>query len=298
MGQWLIRTCVVIILATVAVGLHTQAPLITSVCPHLERNQHNRAAPENCASPDVLVVRSIRDLWLGTGAVIHGNRDDINALSTIAIAIFTCTLWWVTWGMVRIAKEQRADVLRSIKASEITANAAMKSADVAERALMGLERPMMFIQISPAPVKWSIERRKPNIPFPDLQYKFTNYGKTPAIIRHWGIEIDIHLIPISALPPIIQTHTLFQPVIKENCEISTRKISPRFSSGDETIESVHRGIWAPYLHGYIVYDDVFGYTHTTYFVWMYDRRIDCMVEEGGKKYNHTRTDPPAGPAPA
>ena len=41
---------------------------------------------------------------------IRENGEAVTAISTIAIAGFTGTLWWVTWGMVRIARDQQSDI--------------------------------------------------------------------------------------------------------------------------------------------------------------------------------------------
>jgi hypothetical protein len=93
MGLWIIRICVAAILGLVVTGIHAQAPLVTLNCPPHKNNQYDYPEPENCASPDILISLTILDLWHGTGVFIRENRDDINALSTMAIAVFTFTLW-------------------------------------------------------------------------------------------------------------------------------------------------------------------------------------------------------------
>ena len=63
------------------------------------------------------LVKPIVRLKLHAAASI--NDGAITALSGVAVAFFTFTLWWVTWGMVR-----RGDLARSIAAAEKSADAA------------------------------------------------------------------------------------------------------------------------------------------------------------------------------
>lgn len=148
MGQWLIRCWIAATLALIAVGFHTQAPLIALQCPPHDSKKYDYPAPENCAALDVLVAISVHDLWLGTGRFIHRNRDDINAVSTLAIAVFTFTLWWVNQGMIRIAREQRADTLRAVKAAEDAAEAAGEQVRIARQAVNANERAWLSVELN------------------------------------------------------------------------------------------------------------------------------------------------------
>ena len=69
------------------------------------------------------------DLWRGSGGFIHRNRDDINAVSTLAIAIFTFTLWWVNRGMMRVARDQHAEMEKTTVAAQTADEAAKRLAD-------------------------------------------------------------------------------------------------------------------------------------------------------------------------
>lgn len=66
-----------------------------------------------------------------TGIVADKNNGAITALAGVAVALFTFTLWLVTWDMVKIASRQREDILRSIVAAERSAEASLKQADIA-----------------------------------------------------------------------------------------------------------------------------------------------------------------------
>jgi hypothetical protein len=66
MGQWIIRVWIALILGLIAVAVHTQAPLVSLNCPPNEGNNAEQSQPRECAPFQVLIVRSLTDLWSGT----------------------------------------------------------------------------------------------------------------------------------------------------------------------------------------------------------------------------------------
>jgi hypothetical protein len=88
------------------VGLHTQAPLFALACPPNDSQQTNQSHQENCAPFKVLAVRSLSDLRLAIGQFIDTNKDDIAALSAVAVALFTFTLWLSTHRLWRAGERQ------------------------------------------------------------------------------------------------------------------------------------------------------------------------------------------------
>jgi hypothetical protein len=79
------------------------------------------------------------------GHLAYEYRDAVTAAATVLIAAFTYTLFAATKGLVEAAKIQSSDMKRSIVASEIAANAAQKSADIAEKAFFATHRPIITI---------------------------------------------------------------------------------------------------------------------------------------------------------
>ena len=69
-------------------------------------------------------------------------------------------------------------MLRSVKATEIAAAAAMKSADIAERSLSELERPWLFLEGAVVKIR---DESKPNSWV--VIYNWSNVGRSPAIIQ-------------------------------------------------------------------------------------------------------------------
>jgi hypothetical protein len=138
-GTWFVWGWIACAILILCVMWHTQAPLITLDCSPSEDKTQNKTISENCATIDVLFVRSWTDLRHNAGWLVHHYRDDITAISTLVVAIFTGTLWWVTSRMVRVAEEQRSDTLRSIKATERQAHIAETALHTTERAYISID---------------------------------------------------------------------------------------------------------------------------------------------------------------
>ena len=113
----------------------------------------------------------IRD-WIDT------NSDLVTAAATAVIAIFTFSLWWATYRMMKVVREQSIDMKDSIVAAQKAARAAQDSAN----ALPAIERAYVFSNI----------KVKKDMSDPDTVRDFEaelwlkNHGKTPAIIKEIG----------------------------------------------------------------------------------------------------------------
>jgi hypothetical protein len=165
-----------------AIDFHTRAPLATLHCRPYEQQTNNQTSTERCTTFDIRFARSADDLWGTIGGFIHRNRDDITAISTLIIAIFTGTLWWVTGGMVSIAKDQRLDMLRSIKVSEDAAEAAKIAAEASriqsetsQLTLIATFRPRLVIR------RISLDSEEIGKPL-KVQWIVANIGGTPGKI--------------------------------------------------------------------------------------------------------------------
>jgi hypothetical protein len=179
MGVWVGRAVSVVIMGLVLASIHTQAPLAASPGPTTSAQGTGQPSPEACPPPAHLVAGSITDAWTDVGHLITRDRDDITALATLVVAVFTGTLWWTTKGMMQVAEDQRRDSLEAIAASKLAAEAARKSAEVAERAFLEHERPWIFrstVQMTP--------RGTPDVSANDWWISITwkHVGRTPALI--------------------------------------------------------------------------------------------------------------------
>lgn len=141
-------------------------------------NKHKRYhAYANIDNASFYFVRAFIRAQLNSACAAHvANHFNgaIAALSGVAVAIFTATLWWVTWGMVGLAREQRIDLLKSIDAAVRSAEAAEKAAHV-ERAWVYFkdtnfgEAPNTFVNGIPVGDRFVI------------YINWINGGRTPAV---------------------------------------------------------------------------------------------------------------------
>jgi hypothetical protein len=110
-----------------------------------------------------------------------GDPINIFTLGLVIVGAIQAGLFWWQYDLIR---ESLAD-------AKISANAARKAADVAEQALTVLERPHLFIE-EPKIIRTVIQGQGLRQEFRrELRYEFTNYGKTPAIVRWMEATIRI-----------------------------------------------------------------------------------------------------------
>jgi hypothetical protein len=113
-------------------------------------------------------------------------------LTDVFLAIFTGVLAAKTSGLFREtealrkgADEQGADILRSIRAAETSANAAKESAKAASIEVTGLQRPYIYIFGVGEPECYGADHN------PGLGYTIANYGKTPAKVIYLNISFSV-----------------------------------------------------------------------------------------------------------
>jgi hypothetical protein len=146
----------------ILVILSISTPAKYSVCYENEYTGQNKCEPYHIGQFIVFEVLKLFTAYNGA----------ITAISTGVIAWFTYALYQSGERMWRITNI-------SAKASRRAANAAIKSADVAEQALTALERPYVFIDSISFPQAVNGQWRP--------SYSAKNYGKIPAIIRWFRV---------------------------------------------------------------------------------------------------------------
>jgi hypothetical protein len=114
------------------------------------------------------------------------------------LAVFTALLYRATSGLWAAAKEQSGDMKKSIAVSDKSAEAALKSALVAEQTLYGTEAPFLFIIIASTDGNDIVTVTSPQgVEYPEhVSYMFHNYGRSQAIIR----EIYLACIASDVIP--------------------------------------------------------------------------------------------------
>lgn len=102
------------------------------------------------------------------------------AIFTCLLFVFTAALWLVTFQLSRDARKtsdrQASEMEKALAIAQESADAAKKSADVAEHALTNIERP--YIYVSDVGWKWDASNKVV------VAFTVANYGKLPGAIQN------------------------------------------------------------------------------------------------------------------
>jgi len=173
------------------------------------------------------------------------NHDDWIAIFTLALVI--------------VGALQAYFLRRTIKATEIAANAAQKSADV----LPALERAYLFTIMEDH--DFPTRNSRSFFDTSTLRYRFKNYGRTPATLRGINTEIIIS----QEMPKLLKVEQTNMGAI-----VGQEKISNTFTAffqiTDEIITSLTKENKALYFNGCVAYEDIFGELQTRNFCRKYD----------------------------
>jgi hypothetical protein len=161
-----------------------------------------------------------------------------------------------TGGLVAVGIGQCFLIFRTLKATEIAAAAAKKSAD----AIPALERPWIFVE--KAHLKRREDAGSPIIPnYFSISFVCRNVGRTPAIIEEFFVKIhDKRTIP--DIPDYSEPHIRLRcpATVATNVEFESSSFGPPSQPGatsDEVIFYV--------IYGKITYKELNGTTHHTGF---------------------------------
>jgi hypothetical protein len=181
----------------------------------------------------------------------------VTALATVAIGIFTLCLVAVTNRQARLTK---------------------RTADIAERALVDLERPILQI-IEPFQSMGHMLSDEPDAI--STHYKIANFGRTPATLREISIQFGEwnELLPAPAYEVKIPTAIII-PQGQTIPGKTKTKLPIRFYA-----DKKHS-----FVFGYFRYSDIFGFSHVTGFGLRWDSELRVWAIGGGPAYNYQRVE--------
>lgn len=249
-GTWFLYLWILAILLGGTVAVHTQAPLSALRCSTHEEQISDRTRQDQCASFEILALRTWNDLSEEASGFVHRILDFITALSTLAIAYFTYTLWRANQDMVRVANMQRTDTIRAIEASEAAARAAERSAE----ASVGVEIPRLAVE-SIEFINFGAANLPAKLQFPQVAVTIRNYGRTPAFLQRESVCFEIGM----TMPSKIEyDYAIDLPagraMNKDECYRLTRT-GQRPSLTEESVAGIMEGASALWVYGYIAYRD-------------------------------------------
>ena len=234
--------------------------------------------------------------YCGVG-FLYDSRDAFTMIATVFIAVFTGTLWRATDRLWEAGERQIELASRSVAASANAAGAAVKQANIAERSLRDLERPYVFV----SRLEFSIAARENDRP--DLILGLTNYGRTPAIMREYGLEIEIvdRLTGEASVDTSYWKHVM-SAVIAPGAELPDMKIQS-VKIDNVTVTKIWEGKMGARLVLRLFYNKVFGETHVEKFWYLYDDRAGIFVRDDDRESDESgeaglsRPTIPGAPAP-
>ncbi len=166
-------------------------------------------------------------------------------------------------------------------AASRAAKAAQKSAD----AIPTLERAYIFLKIERNNFEGVVQENVyPKHGHAQVQFKFTNHGKTPAIVKE--INYDLHHWtemnePSYSLNRVGSDYL----VIDGGTSTSLYDVTDPIEVSEPIKEQMRKGRGAIWFFGRVVYDDVFGQEHVTSFWWSYNGLGRQFGMHGGKQWN-------------
>jgi hypothetical protein len=210
---------------------------------------------ENCAQYNLAAL-----LLIEAAKLLNDYGVALTAIATVAVALFTWTLWQSNekmWGVTKIA-----------------ADAARKSAD----ASFAAERARFFIIIEHHNLKEIIANVESRGNLADgenfsIRYRLQNYGKTPGIIRELTLDSMIATDPVDPPSHFLVIKEFAERMIGANGSTEPDWYSPTTSPHLSQVQAIGRN------HARL-YDDVFG-NHQVHKFYLRSNRIiggDCILQ--------------------
>jgi hypothetical protein len=160
---------------------------------------------------------------------------------------------------------------RQIRATEIAANAARKSAEISEMGLKLAERADVLLNAVGLTTNIpGISSNNPINPFSQVDMEFKNFGRTRAENVRCLIGLIIPGVPDS-VPP--QEPFVLGPGGTQRVKFQTFKETLT----QETFEQIAKGAISLRFAGQVIYDDIFGESHTFYCSGILDPRTGTFI---------------------
>ena len=231
------------------------------------------------------------------GASLKEVVDRIVAGATLLVLIIQTGVFGVQARRLRetiiaikdVANNQSIDTREMVAANKLAAEAAMKSAKAAETALVGIDRPYIFLS---KPVLFLFARERCR--YPHAEYYIRNFGRTPAIItkRIYGLKF-VENIP--DIPPYEEAAQIDDfTAVEAGGEILGEAAQANRILDDSEIVLVRSNVLRSLLFGRIDYEDTFGNKYEMGFGYVrqpYDGRYasnEVLGACGGPTYNYHR----------
>ena len=208
-------------------------------------------------------------------------------LATALLWIFTALLWWTTRNAV-------TDSAKTAEAATKAAVAATQSANIAERALVELERPFLLVELSDPNPADGASPGTVQFPFRTIELRLVNVGRMSAILTR--IEYDFKPASSGSIAPAVdQTKVGGRELPAGTVSVSgrpfretTNLFQPFSHDENDALATGEKSMW---IVGFVRYDDIFGNHYIAGFSQVYDRLGSRFVTRGDNRaYNYTHME--------
>ncbi|TPI37611.1 hypothetical protein FJW07_17725 [Mesorhizobium sp. B3-1-9] len=215
-----------------------------------------------------------------------------------SVAEDTKGMHWAAWGGLVFTAIGIFFIWRTLSANTKAVEQAKRSADIAERALLDIERPHLFITATKplVPIKHEWADLPDNQrPTPEAAYSIKNFGRTPAIINEIRASLRLCVLPptphyhpgeINNIERVIGPDDAFNPVAFDRGGLITNKILKELFLSEIHIQG--REPFHMYLYGEITYTSVYGITDQIGFIYRYSTHGQMFHLENIPAYTFRR----------
>jgi len=300
------RGALVFLAAVVAVTLPIRSSSAPSQAPAISagetnhKNQHqssdepqitngnNAAAKQSTPAPNLVLPPKIEVEIRRTDQECNEKpTGDYIGYALVALGIFVAYLTYRTIGrqasimegtlaQMKVDAGSRAVETQSqLKIATDTAQAAQKSADIAERTLTELESPFLYPVIRADTVEaqfkgFVLYDATPGWAAPTITFTIKNFGRTPALVRSVAAEFDqLTEIAANAREGILED-LVVDPVLEPGKETERRFERTIASKVDlDAHKKIAAGQSMLWLYGKVLFSDIFGFEYVQHFSFVY-----------------------------
>jgi hypothetical protein len=211
--------------------------------------------------------RSLTSAGRQLGRIWHllGQRDWIPPLLTLfsgLVAVFAYWLWRSTSSLIGVATEQSRDLKDMIVVAREAADAAKRSAEAASlqaRAMVGAELPRL--ELGDVHLACSDQSVRQALKAPSVDLRFTNYGRTTALVLEKCIEVRLgQSLPhdpaydfVDALPVV--------EAVESGKSIGAEALRRLGDLSESQVQGLLGGLNKIWVYGFVRFRDFLGMEH-------------------------------------
>lgn len=194
--------------------------------------------------------------------------------------------YWLSWPLL-------AALVGTLVATACAAHAASRSAKAAERALVDLERPIVFVEVPQAGLVVEGSDGRFSLAGGCVTYQCVNYGRTPALLTEYHptfLILEKGCFPDPVDPSKERGRELPVGCVSAQDAPYAQTEAPMKTFPAKLLEPGAVEKYSIYFIGYVRYTDIHGGRYINGFCFLYDWIGGKFVRRGDNQYNYTKND--------